>query len=210
MALYFTSDTHFSHKNIIEYCSNTRGRFILEDGEPDIISMNEAIVKLWNDTVSEDDTVLFLGDWAMRVQEMYKYVSRLNGKILAIRGNHDHKVSGLTDKKGAQIDTKFWHPMVFNDSTRALLIHSPYDLSKVPPDVMKETNFVLCGHVHNLWKYKKPCDVINAYITKEHQEPEIIAPLPIINVGLDAWEFKMVTSEDIELLLKEINNGKKA
>lgn len=207
MATYFTSDTHFSHRNIIKYCLETRGHFVLEDGEPDTVSMNEAIVKLWNDTISNDDFCFFLGDWSLRVKEMYKYVSQLNGEILAIRGNHDRKVVGLVNKTG-WITTKFWHSMRFNATKQALLIHSPYDIIKVPPNVIKDIDFVICGHVHNLWKYKKKGDIINAYVTKEHQEPEIIAPLPIINVGLDSWNFKIVTTENIELLLEEMTNGK--
>jgi calcineurin-like phosphoesterase family protein len=51
--------------------------------------MNEIIIKNWNETVSSDDTVLILGDFAMAARAVEHIVPRLNGKKILILGNHD-------------------------------------------------------------------------------------------------------------------------
>ena len=53
--LFFTSDTHFSHANIMKFC----GRPFKNVGE-----MNNTIIKNWNDVVGPEDTVFHLGDLA--------------------------------------------------------------------------------------------------------------------------------------------------
>ena len=51
--VFFTSDTHFGHNNIIKY-----------SGRPfkDANHMDEMLIKNWNATVSENDEVYHLGD----------------------------------------------------------------------------------------------------------------------------------------------------
>lgn len=81
--LFFTSDTHFNHKNIITFCSRP---FI------DIESMNEVLIQNWNNTIPENGIVFHLGDFAFGGSEAWHNIlSRLNGKIYLILGNHDHK-----------------------------------------------------------------------------------------------------------------------
>ena len=79
--MFFTSDTHFCHENIIKYC---RRPF------KDIEENDEELIKRWNDKVPKDGIVFHLGDVAFgntnRVDEILK---RLNGKIYLVIGNHD-------------------------------------------------------------------------------------------------------------------------
>ncbi|MEJ7707010.1 MAG: hypothetical protein WKF82_06805 [Nocardioidaceae bacterium] len=56
MAVYFTSDTHFSHANIIRLCNRPFA---------DVDEMDEAIIERWNATVTSADTVYHLGDVAL-------------------------------------------------------------------------------------------------------------------------------------------------
>jgi calcineurin-like phosphoesterase family protein len=55
--------------------------------------MNEALIERWNSRVTTEDTVYFLGDFAMGPGVDTKFVlnvlDRLNGNIIMIRGNHD-------------------------------------------------------------------------------------------------------------------------
>lgn len=80
---FFTSDTHFGHANIINLC---RRPF------RDVNHMNDMLVENWNNVVTDDDTVFHLGDFALGGSDVWnKVLSRLNGKIYLILGNHDHK-----------------------------------------------------------------------------------------------------------------------
>lgn len=81
--LHFTSDTHFFHKNILKYCPQRPWESVDE--------MNEALVENWNSRISPTSVVFHLGDFAFcGSTKMNELLTRLNGKIIHFRGNHDH------------------------------------------------------------------------------------------------------------------------
>ncbi len=87
MKTWITSDLHFGHRNIKNFCPATRARF------PDVDSMNEMMVTEWNALVAPEDTVYILGDVAfLPAQQAAEYVNRLNGFKHLIEGNHDRKL----------------------------------------------------------------------------------------------------------------------
>ena len=89
---YVVSDTHLGHKNIIKYCRNSDFEF----SDEGLQEMNETIKDNWNSTVSEGDTVLFLGDLAWlseqtseNVKQIDEIYNSLNGDIVPLKGDHD-------------------------------------------------------------------------------------------------------------------------
>ena len=52
---YFTSDLHFSHKNIMKFCPQFRSYASIKE-------MDAALIAQWNATVAPEDTVYNLGD----------------------------------------------------------------------------------------------------------------------------------------------------
>jgi calcineurin-like phosphoesterase family protein len=69
--IYFTSDTHFYHTNIIGYCNRPFSS---------VEEMNAAIIKNWNDKVSKDDVVYVLGDVGFaQPLEIIALINSLNG-----------------------------------------------------------------------------------------------------------------------------------
>ena len=81
--VYFTSDTHFNHANIIGFCSRPF---------KNVNEMNEALIANWNRVVGVDDIVFHLGDFCLGGSaEWTNVLNRLNGKIYLIVGNHDMK-----------------------------------------------------------------------------------------------------------------------
>lgn len=83
MNIWFTSDTHFSHNNIIKYCQRPM---------TNSVSMDEKIIANWNRVVARGDIVYHLGDFAFhrRKEDVEKILIRLNGQIHLVLGNHDH------------------------------------------------------------------------------------------------------------------------
>ncbi len=80
---FVTSDLHFNHAKILEY-------EIVSRPFANVQEMNEAVISNWNDTVNQDDTVYVLGDFFMGVvEDVEPILSRLKGRIIVIRGNHD-------------------------------------------------------------------------------------------------------------------------
>lgn len=103
--LFFTSDFHISHANIIKF-----------DGRPftGINEMNDTLIKNWNAVVGEDDIVFYLGDlsWAKNSYTKW-FVDQLNGTIHYILGNHDmdYKIRRLNrfasiHEMGTEIEVK--------------------------------------------------------------------------------------------------------
>jgi len=87
--IYFTSDTHFGHANIIKW---HRKKFKTIQG------MEDALVNRWNIKVKPDDTVIVVGDFAfLNSTERARVLSRLNGFKVLVQGNHD---SGQKCPKG--------------------------------------------------------------------------------------------------------------
>ena len=81
--VFFTSDTHFYHSNIINFC-----------GRPfkNVEVMNETLIANWNSVVGPDDIIFHLGDFCLGGSaEWTNILNRLNGKIYLIVGNHDIK-----------------------------------------------------------------------------------------------------------------------
>lgn len=79
--VWFTSDTHFNHRNIIQY-SNRPYRTI-ED-------MNEGLIESWNARVKPNDEIYHLGDFALGKSDTIEpLLKRLNGCKYLIVGNHD-------------------------------------------------------------------------------------------------------------------------
>lgn len=79
--LWFTSDNHFGHKNIIKY-SNRPFESVEE--------MDEKMIEAHNAVVKPDDEVWFLGDFSFWPGPTIAGIShRLNGEKHFVWGNHD-------------------------------------------------------------------------------------------------------------------------
>ena len=132
--VFFISDTHFNHDNIILYCNRPF---------KDVQEMNEAIIRNWNSIVAKDDIVYFLGDFALGkdVSSVYeKYSKVLNGSIYFLRGNHD-KSRAAVGKYFNLIDTG---TMVSFGGYNFILSHHPLYDSEIPKGYIN-----IHGHIHN-------------------------------------------------------------
>lgn len=142
--IFVCSDTHFNHANIIKYCN--RPYETVEE-------MDEALVDNWNSVVTNDDTVFFLGDFALGSRDVVRdFVSKLNGRKILVRGNHDH----MSDQsyKDAGFETVFKKPVIMHFDNYDMDIqfsHAPvFDEENQYPNIY--------GHVHD-----KPCNDAKHY-----------------------------------------------
>lgn len=135
MKFFAIADMHFGHEAIIRYC-NRPYKTVQE--------MDEDIIKKWNETVSNKDTVLVLGDVCLGSKEYAKsIISRLNGKKILIMGNHDNWSEQFYRDAGFHTVSRF--PILWNDFY--LLSHAPLQLSETTP------YYNIYGHVHNDSKF---------------------------------------------------------
>ena len=103
--IWFTSDLHFGHNNIIKYCPWNRPWASAEE-------MDEALINMWNGAVGPEDTVFFMGDFSLNFNKVLEVLPLLNGgTVNMVQGNHDkwhpmHKGHPQTRKKLESLKTK--------------------------------------------------------------------------------------------------------
>lgn len=149
--VFFCSDLHFNHRNIIKYCNrpwnsgkDENGELIVTDG--DLARMNDDLVKNFNSVVSPDSVTWFLGDFCMGPKQKEKipeFRAKLNGKINIVLGNHDHH------------SVKFYYDAGFDRVyDRSVIIRDFIVLSHAPMEFVKAPFFNCYGHIHDCASYK--------------------------------------------------------
>ena len=81
---WFTADTHYGHKNILEYYSRPFSS---------VEEMDETLINNFNSVVKENDITIFAGDFTLIKNKSIvykKYINRLNGKHVFLKGSHDY------------------------------------------------------------------------------------------------------------------------
>lgn len=135
MSTFIISDTHFNHANIINYCNRP-----FKDAE----EMDRIMIKNWNETVSNKDVVIHLGDFGLGKKEYIKdIIKNLNGKKILILGNHDNWSEQFYRDAGFHTVSRF--PILYGDFY--LMSHAPLILSETTP------YFNCYGHTHIDPKY---------------------------------------------------------
>lgn len=114
--VYFTSDLHIGHRNILKFTSEWRQGSTVEEHD-------EWIVDSWNSVVHKKDNVWILGDLLFggpgtkdvpgQGWDQLKIVKKLNGQKNLILGNHDQMpISAYVDHfnqiKGFMNYKNFW------------------------------------------------------------------------------------------------------
>lgn len=190
--IWFTSDSHFWHANVIKYCS--RPFYSVE-------VMNETLVANWNSVVKPEDTIIHLGDFSFALRSVELYSERLNGHKKLVPGNHDpiHPCNKIWKKavkrgEGKQIYKAYtergWEILPLTSTMKlngldeeVVLSHMPYTTIQekfkefIPKD---EGKWLICGHIHQHW-------------TVSGRQ---------VNVGVDRFNMFPVSEEDVVKLIK--------
>lgn len=175
--VYFISDEHYGHANIIKYCSRPFSS---------IDEMNWALVNNFNSVVNPDDLTYHLGDFSLHEKYVKKLLPSLNGKHILIAGNHDivhscHKKKAIAAKQ-RYLEYGFLeiHERLIIDvpelGGEVLLTHMPKSgttsdvrYEQYRPNDWLDSKLLLHGHIHNN----------GLYDAKKNQ----------LNVGVDVWNF---------------------
>lgn len=172
MTTFFTSDWHFTHKNIVEFTDRKK---IITQEEHD-----EWAIRLWNSQVNPEDTVFQLGDMVFNrktAEAWRKFMYRLNGRIVNIKGNHDNYAACV--EAGFEM-----HDYVEYTHTSPAGIKQHIVMSHYPMAVWNGSHrgtFMLHGHCHGSYR---------------------VAQGKILDVGLDSaynilGEHRLFTFDDV-------------
>lgn len=173
--IFFTSDNHFFHNNIIKFENRP---FV------NIEEMNVKMCELWNSVVSEDDLVYIVGDFSFgSAEETNKILKMLNGKKVLILGNHDFYVKSKKFDTSLFLDICNYKDITYKGK-HFVMCHYPFASND-----NKMIN--IYGHLHS----NKENDV--------HWCDEKLLPKNSYNVGADVNGFVPVSIEHILSSMEE-------
>jgi calcineurin-like phosphoesterase family protein len=153
LAVFFTADTHFGHPGAL---SLYRRPFA------SVAEMNAVMIARWNETVTPEDEVWHLGDFALRTKtaDAAALLRRLNGRKHLVTGNNDPpEIAALPEWSSVRP-----YAEITVDGRRLVLCHYAFRTW----NGMAKGALNLHGHSHGRLK-----------------------PLPHqVDVGVDVWDFK--------------------
>lgn len=186
--VFFTSDLHFGHQNIIRFCN--RPWKTTEE-------MDKALIENWNSVVGKNDIVFDLGDFAFAPNWRWKEIlSQLNGKHYLILGNHD-----ITRWPGDSIMELFegvYQQLILKiDGRFVYLNHYPYLCFGGAWRDPQNAVWQLFGHVHSGPNSSgKDCDRLNGVFPYQYE------------VGVDNNNYTPISWEQVqEKIAYQVEHG---
>lgn len=133
--IYFTSDTHHWHKNILNF----------EDRPYETVEeMTEVMIDNWNEQVDDNDFIYHLGDLSLgNLEQTIESLERLKGKIILIKGNHD-----LSKYYKKIVNMNLLHEyhevgiMMKHNKHQMWLTHYPFEIG------LRPRKWSIHGHIH--------------------------------------------------------------
>lgn len=176
--VFFTSDLHFGHFNILRF-----------DNRPfkSVQEMDETMISLWNETVLPIDTVYILGDVSWYDDATTAAIlARLNGRKILVTGNHD-QVGPLSAKEYAEIH-KSYHEIRSGKGHKIVLSHYPIHFF----NGQRRNAIMLYGHLHN-----SRMDEGLARKMTQMVKDELGIDFYMINVGCMLWDYIPRTLDEL-------------
>lgn len=190
MKVFFTSDLHFGHENVLRF--DHRPWKTAEE-------MDAELIRRWNNKVAPGDLVYVLGDliWKTRDGDAPELLKQLNGQIILIKGNHDRFVNnGAAKKCLAGVKDYDDIAVTLNDGVTRRCILSHYFIPMY--NGHRYGAIHLHGHSHNTEEAKEELEIA-AELNKRGYKNEIY------NVGCMYWNYEPVTLD--EILAAKVNKG---
>jgi len=137
--IFFTSDNHFGHKGILNFCPKTR-----EGSNTD--EMDEIMIERWNAVIKDTSTVYCLGDFTFHrdPDKIVAILERLKGKIHLITGNHCQFIKKWKDLFTPYFESVQDYKEIQIDGINVYLFHYPIQEWRNA----QRGSFHLFGHVH--------------------------------------------------------------
>lgn len=193
--IFFTSDTHYAHKNICIGVSKWDDKEKSCRNFQTLEEMNELIVNNINKYVKEDDILYHLGDWSFGgINNIWEFRKQIKCKnIYLVPGNHDHRIkkNKLLPQKEYDINI-YAHDCflgVLPELTKIKIDKQEIILSHFPLEEwenMDRGSIHLHGHCHHTKDYTD----LNMYAKR-------------MDVGMDWEEFRPYSWNEIKEEMKE-------
>lgn len=176
MTVWFSSDHHLGHANILKY-SNRPFSSIEE--------MDSILIDRWNEVVKPEDTVYYLGDLSLNRYwntVLVNYISKLNGNIILIPGSHD---TWLNDTE---------RNFQFMGSNRFFIEKPILSVENILPKVNGfSVPIVLCHYSLRSWDRSH----YGSWHLFGHHHGNLEPYGMSFDIGVDCWDFYPVSFEQV-------------
>jgi calcineurin-like phosphoesterase family protein len=175
--LFFTSDTHFGHVNVLKYSKRPFRNIDHHD---------ESLIKNWNSVVPPDGIVIHQGDFAFSLKsEKLKWIlESLNGIIYLTKGNHEKEILKKQWSRNYFEDIKDRIELQINDNNKIITI--------------------VCDHFP-LYTWNK--SQYGSYHTYGHVHGNLVLPRKnSYEIGVDINNYYPVSYSDLVIKINKKNN----
>lgn len=172
--MYFTSDLHIHHSNILKYT---------ERPYSNLNEMHVGILQKWNSVVGNDDTCYHLGDFTFagksKAPIIKDILAQLNGKIILLAGNHDDmELWDNLIKIAPELCANYPH-----DTARIQFVRSPY-MEVTHQNGKQKQKIILCHFPIASWNFQQ-YGAVHLFGHLHGSNPNIVGGKSM-DVGVDA------------------------
>ena len=181
--IFFTSDTHFGHENIINFCKRPFSS---------VEEMDQKLIENWNKVVKPSDYIFHLGDFCFKGSQYWdKILDQLNGHKFLVLGNHDLK--NLKDGPMIKFDWIGMQAYIIIGGRSIFLNHFPFLCYGGSYRDIDNAVYSFHGHTHLSSNSMSGKDIIRLKMCFPTQ----------FDVGVDANNFTPISFNDIDNRIKE-------
>jgi calcineurin-like phosphoesterase family protein len=193
--LYFTSDPHLNHKNIIEFCNRPFGS---------VEEMNKVIISNWNNTIKHGDWVYILGDFCLGDRKMWCYfLNQLPGNKILIQGNHDRDknipIDKFADVYNGFVNVEVKDPEIKGGSQRITLCH--YPMLSWYHSHMGAWQLFGHWHSHKVVSPNNENKEVSEYVKEEYFYMDKVRPTQY-DCGMDGNNFTPISYHNVKKIIQ--------
>ena len=176
--IFFSSDHHFGHENVIEYCNRPFSSSV---------EMDETMIERWNERVMPGDTVYYLGDFTLNDFPKFNDIfTKLNGNIYFMKMPFHHDRRWQSDKRASFLS--YIPPLHVLENVYQFAFDEPRPL-------------VLCHYPIAEWDRKH----YGSVHLHGHSHGNYSGTGMILDVGVDNHNFYPISINDVKWFMENEN-----
>ena len=171
--IYFTSDLHLGHKNIVDLCKRPFAN---------VDAMDAVLIDNWNRKVKKNDIVYLTGDVVWDKKKVASYMEQLSGKKILVAGNHDSTWIKREECKKYFEEIVLYLEVHLNGHPITMCHYPMLEWKSSREESKRKLGYLIHGHIHNR-------------IADEYRQ--LFLQFNALNAGVDVNDFAPVTFDEL-------------
>lgn len=171
--IYFTSDLHLGHKNIVDLCKRPFAN---------VDAMDAVLIDNWNRKVKKNDIVYLTGDVVWDKKKVAYYMEQLSGKKILVAGNHDSTWIKREECQKYFEEIVLYLEVHLNGHPITMCHYPMLEWKSSREESKRKLGYLIHGHIHNR-------------IADEYRQ--LFLQFNALNAGVDVNDFAPVTFDEL-------------